>query len=261
MDEKQREFWERIQAFDIDGGPSEFSFADRVARENAWSQAFTRRVIDEYKKFIFLAINSGHRVTPSDQVDKVWHLHLTYTRSYWDRLCRDCLSAPLHHHPTGGGPEERQRFRAQYEQTLGSYQHFFGEFPPSDIWPDVSIRFREARISDRIKTSVKWLVISALSMSLLLVAACGLPPLAQDSSHGKWLTGIGIVLAILAGAFLLSWIFDRCPSCAKPWSMEPSGKKRSNGSGLFKVTEVEYECKYCGYTMWKDKDADDVGCD
>ena len=32
--------------------------------------------IEEYRKFVFLALVAGHQITPSDQVDQVWHLHL-----------------------------------------------------------------------------------------------------------------------------------------------------------------------------------------
>ncbi|MCX5952813.1 MAG: hypothetical protein NTZ40_04815 [Cyanobacteria bacterium] len=32
--------------------------------------------IEEYRKFVFLALVAGHQITPSDQVDQVGHLHL-----------------------------------------------------------------------------------------------------------------------------------------------------------------------------------------
>jgi hypothetical protein len=38
---------------------------------------------------------STHIVTPSEQVDQVWHLHLTYTRSYWDEFCPNVLGQPF----------------------------------------------------------------------------------------------------------------------------------------------------------------------
>src|SRR6187431_3264230 len=62
--------WERIESFDIDGGPSDFSFEARLAIENGWTRPYARRVIVEYKRFAFLAMTAGHPVTPSDQVDQ-----------------------------------------------------------------------------------------------------------------------------------------------------------------------------------------------
>ena len=78
------------------------------------------RAIEEYKRFVFLAMAAGHPVTPLDEVDQVWHLHLCYTRSYWEDLCGEVLRAPLHHGPTRGGAAERARFDDQYRRTLAS---------------------------------------------------------------------------------------------------------------------------------------------
>jgi uncharacterized protein (TIGR04222 family) len=135
------ELLRKIESFDIDGpGSPELPFADRLARENGWSRAFADRVIAEYRRFVYLAMTAGHPATPSEVVDRAWHLHLTYTRSYWDRFCREVLGQPLHHDPTRGGPAEAERHRRQYEQTLESYRRIFGEEPPDDVWPPADSR-------------------------------------------------------------------------------------------------------------------------
>lgn len=130
----------RIQAFFFDDGVPALSFADRLARENDWSPRYAQRAIEEYRRFMFLAIVAGHPVTPSDQVDQVWHLHLLYSRLYWNKFCAEVLRHDLHHQPTVGGPEEGRKFVRWYERTLASYRRYFGE-PPSDIWPAAAIRF------------------------------------------------------------------------------------------------------------------------
>src|SRR5262245_58098130 len=79
----------RITAFSFDEGTPAFPFASRLARENGWTLAYVARVIEEYRRFMFLAVVAGHPVTPSDQVDQAWHLHLLYTHSYWDGFCKD----------------------------------------------------------------------------------------------------------------------------------------------------------------------------
>ena len=73
----QDALYQAIEAFDIDGGPAEYSFHQRLAHEQKWSPAFAEKVIGEYKKFVYLAMVAGHPVTPSEQVDQAWHLHLT----------------------------------------------------------------------------------------------------------------------------------------------------------------------------------------
>ena len=86
MDRKHAELWQRIEEFAIDADDVKLTFAERLARENGWSRPFARRVVDEYKRFVFMAMVADHEVTPSDEIDEAWHLHLTYTRSYWDDL-------------------------------------------------------------------------------------------------------------------------------------------------------------------------------
>lgn len=119
-------------------------FATRLARENGWSTAHADRVIEEYRRFCFLAVTSGQELTPSDAVDQAWHLHLIYTRDYWERFCPDVLGKALHHGPTSGGPVERDRYFHQYAATLKLYEAWFGT-PPADLWPDA--RRRVARRS------------------------------------------------------------------------------------------------------------------
>jgi len=135
--------WARLLALDLDGAAA-LSFSRRLARDNGWPPAFARRVVLEYKKFVFLAATCGHPVTPSDEVDQAWHLHLVYTRSYWDELCGEVLGFPLHHGPTRGGAAEGQKFQDWYARTKQAYHAAFGSAPPADIWPPVSVRFGEA---------------------------------------------------------------------------------------------------------------------
>ena len=134
MKARQIDLYERIQGFSLDELDAELPFSQRLANDKGWSLEYTLRVIAEYKKFAFLAVAAGHPVTPSEQIDQVWHLHLTYTRSYWDKFCSEILQTPLHHDPTRGGEAEEQKFEDWYAKTLESYERFFGERPPAEIW-------------------------------------------------------------------------------------------------------------------------------
>src|SRR5689334_16054326 len=116
MNAAQQALLDRLNAFEFDEPGTELTFARRLARENGWSLAYAERVIEEYQRFLFLACAAEHVVTPSEQVDQAWHLHLTYTRSYWDNLCRNVLCQPLHHGPTKGGNAEQEKFVDLYEQ-------------------------------------------------------------------------------------------------------------------------------------------------
>lgn len=141
MSAPQDELWHRIAAHHIGPPDASLTFEARLARENRWSLAHAERVIGEYKRFCYLALTAGHEVTPSDAVDQAWHLHLTYSRDYWQTFCADVLQADLHHGPTAGGPAERARFYHQYAATLAAYEAAFGEAPPADVWPPAHRRF------------------------------------------------------------------------------------------------------------------------
>ena len=92
--------WEEIADFELDQIESGLVFSERLARENGWTLPYARRAIREYKRFLYLAVTVEHVVCPSDAVDQVWHMHLTYTRSYWDELCGGIVSL----HFRRGGP-------------------------------------------------------------------------------------------------------------------------------------------------------------
>jgi len=159
MSPQQAQLWANLQAFRLDEPQASFPFSARLARENDWSPDYTQRVIEEYKHFVFLAMTAGHPVTPSVDVDQVWHLHLSYTRSYWEELCGKVLGKPLHHGPTKGGEAEGAKFTDWYSQTRSSYEQIFAHQPPRDIWPSAAVRFaRQSRIrqvSDRTHWSIR----------------------------------------------------------------------------------------------------------
>lgn len=142
--------WLSLSCYSIGPDDAALSFAARLARENGWSPAHAERVIEEYKRFCFLAATGTNEVTPSDAVDQAWHLHLTYTRDYWERFCPDVLGRPLHHGPTAGGSSERNRFFDQYADTLKRYEQTFGATPPADIWPGAARRLIEDPKAQRV---------------------------------------------------------------------------------------------------------------
>lgn len=154
----QREVYQRLNDYDFDRPDSPLPFSRRLSKENRWSRAFTDRTIREYKRFAFLAVVAGHPVSPSDQVDQVWHLHLTYTRSYWQEFCDDILGMPLHHEPTKGGASERAKHDDWYRKTLESYTRVFGHAPSADLWPPAATRFGRDNHFARINTQQHWIL-------------------------------------------------------------------------------------------------------
>ena len=69
-----------ITGFEIGSDSDALTFTDRLCRKTNGACLS--------QKIIYLAAVSKTPVTPSDEIDQVWHLHLTYTQSYWIDLCQ-----------------------------------------------------------------------------------------------------------------------------------------------------------------------------
>ncbi|MBS1661428.1 MAG: hypothetical protein JST68_10300 [Bacteroidetes bacterium] len=132
---EQSQLWDKIQAFTIDDAAAERPFSAKLAALQRWSPLFTQKAIGEYKKFLFLCCILDNGAAPSKVVDEVWHLHLTYTRSYWIELCQGTLGKEIHHHPSTGGVAEDEKHRDWYGETLRAYKEVFGMEAPVDVWP------------------------------------------------------------------------------------------------------------------------------
>lgn len=135
MNEEQNHLWQKISRFELDDPKADFSLTDRICKEYNWPMTFALKAIEEYKKFIFLICSSNQSQTPSEVVDKVWHLHLIYTKSYWIDFCQNTLNRLVHHNPQTGA-EENDLFVDQYQNTLSLYKTMFQQEPPKDIWQE-----------------------------------------------------------------------------------------------------------------------------
>ncbi|MEM8777647.1 MAG: hypothetical protein AAGF26_02000 [Cyanobacteria bacterium P01_G01_bin.49] len=148
MTSTEVDLYKKICDFQLDLPGAVFPFSYKLAWEYQWTGIYTYRVIQEYKRFVFLAMVANHVVSPSTPVDRAWHLHLLYTHSYWDEFCGKILKKPLHHLPSIGGKQEGLKYRYYYLQTLETYQKYWGT-PPPDIWNKPQLRGE--------KVSYQWL--------------------------------------------------------------------------------------------------------
>jgi uncharacterized protein (TIGR04222 family) len=73
-------------------------------------------------------------------------------------FCPQILGQPLHHEPTRGGSEERDKFSDWYTRTLISYEAFFGAPAPADIWPPPAVRRTEKHHFVRVDRERNWVI-------------------------------------------------------------------------------------------------------
>ncbi|HEX8911285.1 MAG TPA: hypothetical protein VF796_02920 [Humisphaera sp.] len=176
---EQADLLRRIELHAFDAPGTTQPFLDRLARENGWTLGFARRAVEEYKRFAFLYASSGDPVAPSDVVDQVWHLHLLYTRNYWDAFCRDALGKPLHHEPDAGRTGEQAKLGDWYADTLARYRRHFGE-PPADIWPTAEQLARRPKprhawvdVGSAVVLSRRAVVAAVVAVAAMAIVALG----------------------------------------------------------------------------------------
>ena len=180
----------------------------------------------EYRRFLYLAVRAGHPVTPSDAVDQAWHLHLCYTRSYWEELCGEVLGQPLHHGPTKGGRAEGEKFHDWYERTLASYREAFGEAAPATIWPASRERFLPPMFErvdrrEQVVISKKRLRQGGLAAAGLVLAGC-----AESAGLVR-----GDLVAILIFGFVGLVIFGTLFKSAGGKGKRRGGRRGGSGCG------------------------------
>lgn len=180
------DLWRRIKAHDFDDLGADFTFTDRLAAEQGWTLGFARRVIEEYRRYIYLAAIGQREVNPSRAVEEVWRLHLTYTRDYWGSFCANVLGRPLHHEPSSRTGAENQRYSDAYAATLAIYQNEFGIEPDDEIWPSEDERIAKTLTArggarqrkprnfiaalQRANTTAKWTIVGLVTLATLLAA-------------------------------------------------------------------------------------------
>lgn len=93
------------------------------------ASAFVR----EYARFMTMIYFSTNTLTPSEEVDQVWHLHQTMTIEY-RTFCNKVYGKFIDHTPTTG-QEDTPKFSEIYIQTIELYKFIFKLQSPSSIWP------------------------------------------------------------------------------------------------------------------------------
>jgi hypothetical protein len=197
MSYKDDPLWQALAAMRIEPAGAATTFTAKLAREHRWAPDVAEQVMEEYRRFLYLARVADHPVSPSAVVDKAWHLHLTYSRHYWDVLCGQILHRPLHHEPSLGGGAEDARHRDQYQRTLQLYRQAFGEEPPAAIWPSPSAPRRQPR-----RAALR--IGGAASAALLLAACTALGAAANaEGEDDNALLGFIIIGVFIAGVYFL----------------------------------------------------------
>ncbi len=110
------------------------AFARKLGNKYGWDKDFTYEVIEEYKRFVYIAMISDFVVSPSEIIDKIWHQHILFSRGY-RKFCDEVIGKFFDHTPELV-PSNIQTaiFNAQYRDTIELYKKEFDADPPAHIW-------------------------------------------------------------------------------------------------------------------------------
>lgn len=118
----------------------------------------------EYRKFLVMAYLTDKMISPSEQVDQVWHLHMTYTQHY-RAMCRTLIEHDFKHSPSAGGGTEGQKFENIYDDTLSFYKAVFTIDAPADVWETTQQRFDMKNFSFRTVNLYRLAVLYSMKVA------------------------------------------------------------------------------------------------
>lgn len=118
----------------------------------------------EYRKFLVMAYLTDNMISPSEQVDQVWHLHMTYTQHY-RATCKTLVEHDFKHSPSEGGQSEGQKFENIYGDTLSFYKSVFTIDAPVDVWESTQQRFDMKNFSFRTVNLYRLAVLYSMKVA------------------------------------------------------------------------------------------------
>lgn len=116
-----------------------FNFDQYVSQELMVSIDQAQDMIFEYRRFLLLYGLTNFKLYPSEQIEKVWLIHMSFGVNYID-FCSKTINFVPYHVPFTGNTTGYDD-RTEYNNTLGFYTAIFGVQPCSSCWPPAELRF------------------------------------------------------------------------------------------------------------------------
>lgn len=120
MDDYRRDpLWLRLAFLERETAGRQLSLSRLVADTLGCDASMARRLVEEYRRFLFLLMRAGHAVTPPPAIERVLKMHEHHALNFWEALSAMVTERPM----VGGGTNVAE-----------SYERIFGSPPPADIW-------------------------------------------------------------------------------------------------------------------------------
>ncbi len=131
MDYRIDPLWLKLSSMNLQGAQAMAPYVQMMQKQMGWSTGMAAKVIEEYRKFLFLAMRAGHQVIPPGALSDVWMSHMQNAQNFWEQFGQVLEDKPA---PGGFDAKAFQAAADPWKQTLESYERIFGMAPPMDIW-------------------------------------------------------------------------------------------------------------------------------
>ena len=112
----------------------DFIDSHSVSKYYGWNEDYTNQVIYEYDRFMLLRYENQN-LSPSDDIDNLWHYHILDTYSYYT-YCIKKFGKIIHHNPADSLNQEARKIRLA--NTHIKYFEKFGNFAFEKVWISTS---------------------------------------------------------------------------------------------------------------------------
>ena len=131
MDYRLDPLWLKLNLMNAEGVAAFAPMLRAMQTQMGQNAEMAQRVIEEYRKFLFLAMRAGHQVIPPGIVNDVWTAHIESVHNYWESLAQIISERPM---TEGSDARAFASMADAWKATLESYEKIFGAKPPMDIW-------------------------------------------------------------------------------------------------------------------------------
>lgn len=119
---------------------ADFTFEERLKAEYGWNDEQVNLAIQEYYKFLAIAVRVDGPAVPPPVVDMVWKQHMLFGRHYVSGLCAKILYRFVHRKASVDPAVDREELAAAWARTLEAYSVTFGD-PAASGWTEPTTAF------------------------------------------------------------------------------------------------------------------------
>lgn len=106
----------------------------KVMQEEGWDAETAAKAERRYRRFLcMMHLVPTLDIVPTEDIDKVWHQHILFTRTYSED-CQRIFGRYIHHDPASGEAGEKAILHDGLEKTQALYFELFGEDYIEGTW-------------------------------------------------------------------------------------------------------------------------------